>query len=174
MDEEIQRLLFQLNFRISGYMEAFVLSQDLDVTFQEYKRSLTDIHLLNIAVPENLAFSSTALRSSSNSAGSVKPQTVIVSKKFWSTEENYVLQISKQQNSQRTWQEISEFVKTKNAKQCCQQWHRVILAKKKGRWTELEDEELLSQSSYGTIAIEGRSQLQIANRLKLLQSKNKN
>jgi len=81
---------------------------------------------------------------------SLKPKLKRAARQSWTPEEDKRLREAvKKLGNARNWRTIAEnFVKTRNASQCSQRWHKTVRPElihvKKGTWSDVEDEKLRS------------------------------
>jgi len=110
----------------------------------------------------------------SKSAGSMKRKTC----NRWTKAENEKLKEAIATLGEKKWNDIAQFVGTKNSDQCNQHWHRVINPKiSKKPWSEEEDDILIDrvfdygESSWKRVAegLSGRTDIQCRHRYIMLK-----
>jgi hypothetical protein len=96
----------------------------------------------------------------------------------WTKQENERLKQAIAKLGEKKWNDIAQFVGTKNSDQCNQHWHRVINPKiSKQPWTEDEDDTLIDrvfmfgESSWKKVAegLKGRTDIQCRHRYIMLK-----
>lgn len=107
---------------------------------------------LSVALPSSSRLndkkrSRVATPTACQSPSTSKPKSKRAARKAWSKQEDHQLREAiKKIGIARNWTKVAELVKTRNASQCSQRWHKSVRPElqhvKRGTWSEEEDDKL--------------------------------